>query len=518
MPPSPDSKDDALESFAGAFKELMELQRQIDETAQGLVKGVRTMVDHRSDYHPVRAADYPDHDAGYYDGTGKELASEGIATLGDFKDAAFDRLNPDKLAFVRLGLANDGTVGAMWLRLGTASSLALHSWLEDGRVITTVRSAMESGVPVPPTSLDERLDLETPVRDVVRRHRSRVRATSALPRQLADLKDLLASLASDEAATAEFREQEGLALFEPLLRKQLGDRYDEEGAPLVESIQAHPEWWTGEAPPETDQGDGGFRLLFLRSPEESGRWHFTTAGLMMFGLPEIQMKEVAGNHCRAARLLMAVVARKLRDGATGPELVLDRSDVPHPNIFLTRPDEVQDEGEARVLLVPEGFGDEPSDVAGLVHLVPPKGYRGDKDHWLRVACRRLGQNAPLPLASDQLESELAAASRKAKAALGRLRERFQAGFPEDEELVIKIGTGVVGSREYVWVRVREWTPAGLLIGTLESEPINAPDLQLHQEMQVREADVFDYAIVTRDRGMVEVALTDIVAQEFGVDV
>jgi hypothetical protein len=36
-------------------------------------------------------------------------------------------------------------------------------------------------------------------------------------------------------------------------------------------------------------------------------------------------------------------------------------------------------------------------------------------------------------------------------------------------------------------------------------------------MQVPEADVFDRAIVSKERGMVEAALTDVVAQEFGVD-
>ena len=512
--------DEALESFADAFKELMELQAQIDESARSIVESVRTTVDHRAEYLAVRAADYPGHDAGYYDGTGKELAAEGIGTLGDFEDATFSRRNPDKQVFVRLGLANDGTIGAMWFRLGTASSVSVSSWLEDGRTITTFRAATESSLPVPSTSVSERLPLETSVRDLVRRHRSRVRATGVLPRQLGGIDDLLAAFAADESAVAAFREKEGIALFEPMLRAKLGERYEDEGEPLVESIRAHPEWWTGEEQKAEHEGGGGggFHLMFLRSAETSGRWHFTTAGLAMFGLPELQMKEIAGNHCRAARFLMAVVARKLRDGATGPELALGLADVPHPNVFLTRPDEVAVDGEARVLLVPEGFGDEAPDVAGLIHLVPPKAYRGDKDQWLRESCRCLGQDAPKALRADQFEIQMAAASRRAKGTLAALRSRFRAGLEGDEQLLIKVGLSVpTGGREFVWVSVREWN-GDLLVGTLETEPHNVPGIKQGQEMRVAESDVFDRTIYSRERGVVEVAMTDIVAQEFGVDV
>src|SRR6267142_1824667 len=121
------------------LKELMELQKQIDESARAIVKSVRTLVDHRSEYRPVRAADYPERDAAFYDCAEKELAAEGVRPLGDFEDAAFSR-----------------------------------------------------------------------------RHRSRVRAAGALPRLLRGLEDLLAGYADDEAASASFREQQGLALFEPM--------------------------------------------------------------------------------------------------------------------------------------------------------------------------------------------------------------------------------------------------------------------------------------------------------------
>ncbi|HMJ58160.1 MAG TPA: hypothetical protein VK467_03430 [Gemmatimonadales bacterium] len=396
----------SLENPEDTFQDLVELQQQIDEAARRIVKSVRTLVDHRTEYRPVRAADYPDHDAAYYDGTERDLAGEGIASLGDFDDASFSRNHPDKNVFVRLGLAADGTIGAIWFRLGAASSLALQSWLEDGRTIVTVRSSAESAVPNRPEVAAERVAPQTAVRDVVRRHRSRVAAAGALPRFLRGLEELVAAYAADEQASAAFRDGQGLALFEPMLRKKLGDNYEDEGAPLVESILAHPEWWAGQAPKTIS-------LIFLASREYDGRGQLTTAGLALHGLPELQMKAVAANHCRAARFLMSVVARKLvRDVAERPlpanlEIELTRADVSLPAEFVSLgryPEvEMESQGPARVRLVLEG---------SLLHLLPPGDRSGSKDEWLRDTCRRLGQDAPLPLPLDAFDAQMQAASPK----------------------------------------------------------------------------------------------------------
>jgi hypothetical protein len=400
--------DEAPEGFADTLRELSELQKQIDDSARAIVTSVRVLVDHRADYRPVNAADYPDHDAAFYDGIGKELGAERIDTLGDFDEAAFSERNPDKeQTFVRLGLAVDGTIGAMWFRLGAVSSIALHSWLEDGRTVVTFRSAAESGVPHPAALLQERLPLETTVRDLARRHRTRVRAAGSLPRLLSGLDDLLAAYAADEERIAHFRKREGLALFEPMMRKKLGERYEEEGEPLVQTIQAHPEWWTGERRAQPASQAASVRLTFLLSREGDGRGHFTTAGMSLHGLPELQMKAVAANHCRAARLLMTVVARKLmREVPERPlppalELSLTRADVVLPNLYLSTD---------RYPEVVEGANAEPARVRllleGPLHLVPPVGYNGTKDDWLRQTCRRLGQDAPVPLEPSAISAAM----------------------------------------------------------------------------------------------------------------
>jgi uncharacterized protein YegJ (DUF2314 family) len=526
--------DVSPESLADAFRALIELQKQIDETAKSLVDGVRVLVDHRAEYRPVRAADYPDHDAGYYDRTGEELAALSIRTLGDFEDAAFSRANPDKHVFVRWGLSDDGTIGAMWFRVGSGGSLSLHSWLEDGRTITTHRTSHASGVPDHPQALSEPLAPETPAATVAKRHRSRVAAAGSLPRLLAGIDDLLQALAADEKRSAEFREAQGLALFEPMLRAQLGDGYDDQGPELVESIQNHPEWWSGEPghPGAAESaGDVHAPVMFLASREKDGRGHLTTMGQMFRGYSEMQMKAVAGNHWRAARFLMIVTAHKLIAAAIEPdrlanlELSLTRADVPLPNLFTSwgHFPEVTEDGDARVRLAFEPFGAKRGLLSffrkdpELLSLLPPDTYQGSQDQWLRQTCRRLGQDAPEPLPADALGDEMQRASRRARETLPEFRERFRRDLEEDQEMVVKVGlTTTEGTPEYVWVKVTAWDEAGVT-GTLETPPNHCPGYTEGQEMRVPDKDIFDRAIVSKTQGMIEVALTDIVAQEFGVD-
>jgi len=253
---------------------------------------------------------------------------------------------------------------------------------------------------------------------------------------------------------------------------------------------------------------------------------------MMHTLPELQMKRVAANHCRAARFLMGLVARKLvREIPHGPiasglELALTRDDVTAASPFITvgQYPEVEEPGPVGIRLVLEGFGQSRGFLSmfradpELLHVVPPTGVTGDKDEWLRQTCRRLGQDAPAPLPHDHFHEEMAAASRKAREMLGAIRARFARGLPDNQVLLVKVGLATKrGDNEYAWVRVREWQVGGAVSGTLESTPRDVDGLKRGQEMQMRESDVFDWAVFSQQRGILEGGRTDVVAQEFGVD-
>jgi hypothetical protein len=176
-------------------------------------------------------------------------------------------------------------------------------------------------------------------------------------------------------------------------------------------------------------------------------------------------------------------------------------------------------GPVDVRLRLEGFGGETdgNDETELLHLLPPSDYPSDKDTWLRDSCRLLGQNAPDPLPTEALESEMQKASARAKSTLTDVREQFRRGLPSGQTLAIKIGlTTLEEGREFVWIKVNEWGADGVLTGTLETEPVGVPGFLLGQTLRVPESDVFDRAI-GGEGGMIDPPLTDIVAQEFGVD-
>jgi len=270
--------------------------------------------------------------------------------------------------------------------------------------------------------------------------------------------------------------------------------------------------------------------------EADGRRLFSTVGLATFGLPELQMKKVAGNHCRAARFVMTVVGRRLvrehcageRTGEgigerlDGSELTLTPSDVMPLELFRSGSEpEAREDGEARVRLALQSIdSDQPQKgarAANLLTVLPPAGFGGDRDEWLRLTARRLGQDAPRALPISDLNLEMDRASKEARATLAEICARFQAGLDGGRKLVVKVALPTpTEEKEFVWVEVQQWDANGIT-GTLVVQPFRSPGYRLGQPMRVSEEEVFDRT-VTKPTGVEVPSLTDRVAQEFGLDV
>jgi hypothetical protein len=541
--------EEGVQDPMSAFAELLEMQRQLEEQARNIVTMVRTVVDNREKLVPANLRDFPGYDSKFYDGTAKELGGLGLRLLGDFADASMVEKPVEQRAFYRFALSEAGGTTAYWFVVPGKEPLRvlfLQSWLEAGGSITTARGAVESSIPQHPLVRTQILKPGTATGKLVDAHGKTVAASGGIPRRLRTIEDVLAAREAESRMIAEFREAEGLRLFEPMLRGMLGDGYDEQGEPLVEAILEHPEWWTGEKESSTSPTSAGaptvagrdspLPMMFVSS-QEGGRGLLTTFGLMMQGLPELQMKQLAANHWRAGRFLMGEVAKKLRDHPlrledpeafhsgfrNGFTVTLGQEDISagQPMVEPGRYPQVDSgvAGPVAVRLILEGLTEKKTDGddTELLHLLPPLDYRSDKDTWLRDSCRALGHNAPNPLPAASLDAEMQKASEKARATLGAVREQFRRGLPPDQTLAIKIGlTTISGGREFVWIKVNEWGADGILTGTLETEPTQCPGFLLGQVMRVPESDVFDRAIGTA-QGMIDPALTDVVAQEFGVD-
>lgn len=218
-----------------------------EQVAQSLVAQIRVMIAHRARYEPVTASDFPERDASFYETVGRELAAVGFQTLGDFRDAAVVITDPSKKSFVRFALGAHGAIGAMWFEVPNPEGdalqcLVLHSWLADGSVLVTARGILDSGLPTPPKIVVEQIDGAVATESALRIHGERVVSTGQVPCRVTGTQELFGRHASDERAIAEFREQLGLDLFEPMLRTMLGPSYDDQGEPILDAIQRHPEW------------------------------------------------------------------------------------------------------------------------------------------------------------------------------------------------------------------------------------------------------------------------------------
>ena len=241
----PDDESDESEQFI----ELYQTGNVVEQVAQTIVAQVRAMIQHRARYEPVAASSFPQRDADYYARIESELATLGFEALGDFEDAGA-ALHLRGQSFVRFALGAHGAIAASWFEVPKPDGesercLTLHSWLDDGRTIITTRST-DSGMPSHPDVVVERVDPGLNTISIVRAHGERVAAAGRAPRRLAGLGDLFAAYSCDELKTAEYREGQGAVLFEPMLRTALGASFEEQGEPILDAIQRHPEWLRGD--------------------------------------------------------------------------------------------------------------------------------------------------------------------------------------------------------------------------------------------------------------------------------
>lgn len=226
------------------------------QVAQTLVAQVRTMIGHRSLHQSVRASDFPQRDQSFYDTTESELAELGFEVVGDFEDASIVATDASKRSFARFALGAYGAIAASWFEVANAEGdplhcLALHTWIDDGRVLITTRGAIDSGLPIPPEVLVEHADPDASTKATVRSHAERVAATKRAPRRLSSAAEIFDAQTREELRVAEFRAAQGVALFEPMLRAMLGDQFEVQGEPMLEAIRRHPEWMTGTTSPSS---------------------------------------------------------------------------------------------------------------------------------------------------------------------------------------------------------------------------------------------------------------------------
>lgn len=555
-------------SFLSLMKELAELQKQTDDMAKNHVKYVRTLTDMVSTEAPTDRAAFEGRDLSYYDRGAAELARLGFRPLGAVEGTKRDKAIAER-SFADVMLSADGTVVSQCFEIARRDkpplqSITLRTWVPDEGLVVTTRNSTPNHLPSPPGFSVEILPAETSTETVVRRHAERVRAAGGAARSFTTLDEILAAGTLTSERASAYRRGLGMGIFEPYFRSRYGEKFEEQGRELLEAILAHPEWYrepeAGAAPEQARAQDGvnptadgsaavpparggaigsgepqAPPMNFFSSSGGDGRRLVTTFGMMFAGFPELQMPGLAANHVRAARFLMTTVGSTLlRRRTQRPDehgafiealergddvtLTVTPDDVPRKQLFLMKgeyPEPGASAGEVTIRLTLAPLS--PDDPETKLLRIDPLPGSAPADERLRDACRLLGQFAPDPLPFEWFDDTMRAASARARAQLPAFRERIAGGLGEGEQAVVKLGLPARdGGREYVWMRVEQWSADDTIIGPLLT-PSKGEKLAAGTEMTVGERDVFDYALLGPD-GFEIVARTDIVAQEFGADV
>ncbi|MEP7000821.1 MAG: hypothetical protein ABI969_10105 [bacterium] len=536
--------------LASAFQDLAEAQKTIDESARKVVESLTRMIDVTLDEVPSSRDTIPDRDFTWYDEIAATLAREGFGSPAVMASAASLSAPSETRALSEYAIGDGGAVVASWFQLPPKDGvpgrkvLSFTTATQDDKTIATVRNFTPTGLELSPTSDVEYADENISVDTLLAGHRARVTKHGAPPRLFADVAAYQEWQQYDHQRTAQFRRAQGILLIERFFEKRFTGDKAEIGARYIQSLRAHPEWYKysagvgTDAPPSTPPlevppvrtAPPKLPLNFFMSASEDGRRTVTTFGMIFAGLvPELLARGVAANHSRAARFLLATVARAI---------ARRRSELPSDADFLAAL--VSQEGMRIELLpgdaatiagvTPEARsvgGDEPvfvhvslkgfddSDEPSLLNVNPLPGAPGAFDERLHALCARLGVEVPVAANADSMEAAMQDASLGARARLPDVRSRFQRGLGADEKICVKVRVVEGDTAEFVWLEVRQWRQ-----GEIDGDVLTpAPRIKLAKgvRLTIAEERLHDW-IETGPNGMKAPSATDLVATDYGMDI
>jgi uncharacterized protein YegJ (DUF2314 family) len=217
---------------------------------------------------------------------------------------------------------------------------------------------------------------------------------------------------------------------------------------------------------------------------------------MKLGLPDLVIEDLSGSATKSAGTTINLLAHALAEGAEvgkNGDFDIDLNRLGQTSFRDKQLENLAENatGKARLRLV-EGVWEEGDPENRLFEIVFDR-YAGP-DQQARQQAMLIGLfGAVEDTAVDvQHDAEVLAASRKAREKLLAFKPTFQAGLPPGEVLLVKAPFHAVdGGREWMWVEVIEWK-GHQIIGTLLNQPAYIASLKEGQQVEVSEADVFDY--------------------------
>lgn len=226
--------------------------------------------------------------------------------------------------------------------------------------------------------------------------------------------------------------------------------------------------WKGDVPQMN-------RQIFIAARHKGELLRAVSWGMSKFGLPDLVLDGFNKSNFDAAGRLVNLVAQSLAEGgkpAADGALALER------------------EGKKALVVLAVGTRDENDPENRLLEI----GFPGTGTHQERMGAAFVA----LFGAKDEIELvDPKGPDPKLTAKLPELRQRFAAGLGRAHLLLKAPFANTQGGRELMWVEVTSWK-GDTIGGLLQSDPADVPALKLGSKVEIRAADVLEYAIKQGD--------------------
>jgi uncharacterized protein YegJ (DUF2314 family) len=226
-----------------------------------------------------------------------------------------------------------------------------------------------------------------------------------------------------------------------------------------------------------------------------------TVGLDRFGLPDLVVNDFVHATGPSVSRVVALVAAALdRPGGLVDGGFVD-IDLDAPWAAAILADDKPAAGaarKARFRLVEARHED--GDAENRLWEITFDGFAGADVHERQsAAMAQLFGREDTAVPSDNSDEAMKAASARARARLPAVKQRFVAGLPTGQRLLVKAPFDLPddGGHEYMWIEVTRWK-GDELTGTLVNEPDRIPGLHEGATVKVAQRDVFDYSVLHAD--------------------
>lgn len=290
-----------------------------------------------------------------------------------------------------------------------------------------------------------------------------------------------------------------LEVVQALTRATGGIIWDEQTREVFtpEALEARLSSWTGQLPDVSAH-------VTIHAYREGELLRLVTLGMAKFALPDVAVENVSSSDSRKMGEMVNLVCQRMVETGKLAErgiMRLDADELKHAGVrerAKTYPAEgATHKATLHLSWAQPDEGDAPN---RLVEIVFPGSKQGLQTRQNEMLAGFFGVRDELVYADH--DEELLAASRRAKVAVLKYKNRYASGPQPATRLMVKAPfKTATGGNEWMWVEVISWQ-GSTIRGVLQNVPYDVPGLKQGARVEVEESAIFDYIYTSSDGGQV----------------